>query len=347
MAFCPRSTLPWFAKEVMRSNRLTRWSLMAGLTACSSNPPPPGSGQEGTYGVGSTGTSSGAGAGGSSSATGSTNTGTGAGASTGAGTTTTVTGTGTGAGGSDTGAGGSGQAGFGSDRDAAVGGGAGSSPATDASVADSPGVVGVNDVGRGNGGCTNDRVALGSIRLMAGGTTPPAFADAYNAELMALTTSGPLLIALSGVGSATTARRADLGALAESGQQGVTFAAGHATVPFSTDALGAIRIAPAEAPFELKFVPPATSVLLPIAAVALDSTLAAGCGALAVTAMKLLVPASAGNIAFHRDTVAALMGAPTEGYGGAVANAWPLELSGTAQQVYAPGAGTDEGGIAP
>jgi hypothetical protein len=194
----------------------------------------------------------------------------------------------------------------------------------------------VSDAGRGNGGCTNDRVALGSIRLMAGGATPSAFADAYNAELMALTTGGPLLIALSGVDGATTAHRADLGALAESGQQGVTFAGGHAAVPFST-----------EAPFELKFVPPATSVLLPIAAVALDSALTAGCGALAVTKMKLLVPASAGNIAFHGGTVAALMGAPTEGYGGGTANAWPLELSGTAQRVFAPGAGTDDGGIAP
>jgi hypothetical protein len=338
----------------MRSSRLTRWTLIAGLTACSSNTPPPGSGQEGTYGAGSTGTSGGAGAGGSSFGTGSTSTG--VGTSTGAGTTTTATGpssttgagsTSTGAGGSGTGAGGSGQADSGSDRDAAIGGGAGSSGATDASAADSPGIVGVSDAGRGNGGCTNDRVALGSIRLMAGGATPSAFADAYNAELMALTTGGPLLIALSGVDGATTAHRADLGALAESGQQGVTFAGGHAAVPFSTDALGAIRIALTEAPFELKFVPPATSVLLPIAAVALDSALTAGCGALAVTKMKLLVPASAGNIAFHGGTVAALMGAPTEGYGGGTANAWPLELSGTAQRVFAPGAGTDDGGIAP
>jgi hypothetical protein len=149
------------------------------------------------------------------------------------------------------------------------------------------------------------------------------------------------------VGSTATARRADLGALAESAQQGVTFAGGRAAVPFSIDAQQTIRIALTEALFDLEFVPPATGVLLPIVAVSLESALTAGCGALSVTKMKLVVPESAGSIAFHGGTVAGLMGAATEGYGGGSANAWPLELSGTAQRVFAPGAGADDGGIAP
>jgi hypothetical protein len=190
-------------------------------------------------------------------------------------------------------------------------------------------------------------VALGSIRLFAGGATPAAFADAYNSELVLLTNAGPLLIALSGVSGTSDAPRADLGALGESAQGGAIFAGGHVAVPFSVDAAGTIRVAMTEAHFELQFVAPASAGLLPIAAVSLDSALGGGCSELAVMKMKLLVPATAGSMAFHGSTVAGLMGAAGENYGGGSGNAWPLELSGTAQRVFAPGVGGDDGGISP
>jgi hypothetical protein len=181
--------------------------------------------------------------------------------------------------------------------------------------------------------------------LLAGGATPSPFAEAYNAELAALTTPGPVLLLLTGVSPASSAHRADIGALL-SNSQGVGFASPPAQLPFSSDGSGAIHIALAPASFALKFVAPANDVQVPVVSISLDGALATGCGALVVSKMKLLVPSSASSLAFHGSTMGALMGSPTETYGNG-SMAWPLELSGTAQRVYAPGLGTGDGGISP
>ena len=94
----------------------------------------------------------------------------------------------------------------------------------------------------------------------------------------------------------------------------------------------AIQIPPSAAAFELRFVPPASDVLLPVASIELAGTLSRGCGSLVVTKAKLLVPIAAGSVAFHGSTVANLMGAPTESLGGQAASAWALELAGTARR---------------
>jgi hypothetical protein len=71
--------------------------------------------------------------------------------------------------------------------------------------------------------------------------------------------------------------------------------------------------------------------------------LSVGCGSLAVEKATLLVPERAGKLAFHGATVEALMGPPTETLRGVDRSAWPLELSGTAARVYAPGLLGDSG----
>jgi hypothetical protein len=65
--------------------------------------------------------------------------------------------------------------------------------------------------------------------------------------------------------------------------------------------------------------------------------LANACSSLSQAKLRLLVPASAGGVAFHGSSVGDLMGPPTESWAGNPTAAWPLELSGTAQEVYAVG----------
>jgi hypothetical protein len=105
----------------------------------------------------------------------------------------------------------------------------------------------------------------------------------------------------------------------------------------------AIQIAPVDANFELKFAPPASDALVPIGSVELSGTLSAGCGSLVVTRTKFLVPTTAGGIIFHGSTIGDLMGPASETYRGQAASAWPLEVAGTATEVYAPGV-IDDGG---
>jgi hypothetical protein len=192
--------------------------------------------------------------------------------------------------------------------------------------------------------CANDRAALGS-RLQAGGATPAAFAEAYNAELDALRGPGPFLLVLLGVNDATPgAWVGALGALdpGEAGA-GASFAEGHAMVPFTMGAARSIHIPATDASFHLRFAPPASDALVPVVSVELSGTLTPGCGSLAMTQAKFLIPTTAGSLAFHQSTIAALMGAPTESWRGQAASAWLLELGGTAKQVYAPGV-LDDGG---
>jgi hypothetical protein len=196
--------------------------------------------------------------------------------------------------------------------------------------------------------CTSNRATLGSNRLMAGGSTPAPFAAAYNAELAALHGAGPFLLVLSGVNDATPAGWiASIGALGVNlGGEGVGFEGRHADVAFAMDAARWVRIAPTEVSFELKFTAPASEARVPVGSIDVSGTLSTGCGSLVVTRARLLVPKTAGDITFHGSTIQGLMGPATESYQGEPAGAWPLELAGTAKQVYAPGV-LDDGGTGP
>ena len=216
--------------------------------------------------------------------------------------------------------------------------------ASDASP-DTPLVIIHQDGPSGAAACANNLTALGSNRLLAGGATPADFAAAYNAELAAANTPGPVLFAFYGVNDTSLlVWIAAVGAL-EPGDAGagVGFAGNHAEVPFTLAANRSLRISAIAADFELKLLAPSGSVLLPIGSIALDGALSVGCGSLAIDKATLLVPVRAGALPFHGSTVEALMGPPTETLRGVPRAAWPLELSGKASQVYAPGLLGDAG----
>jgi hypothetical protein len=210
---------------------------------------------------------------------------------------------------------------------------------------DTPLVIIHQDGSSGGAACANNFTAVGSNRLLAGGTTPPDFAAAYNADLAASSTPGPLLLAFYGVNDTSLLGWiASVGAL-EPNRSGasVGFAGKHADVPFALAANRALRIASIAADFELKLVTPASSVLLPIGSIALEGSLSVGCGSLTVEKATFLIPIGAGPMALHGSTVETLMGPPTETLRGVARAAWPLELSGKAAQVYAPGLLGDAG----
>jgi hypothetical protein len=242
----------------------------------------------------------------------------------------------------------------GSGGGAADGGGGGAGSSVDASTPDADlpridaGVV-IHDDASDPAPCANNRAALGSIRLRAGGATPAPFAAAYNAELDALLGPGPLLIVLRGVNDTrSTAWIAAFGALAPGDPStGVTFASAHVEVPFTLGADRSVQVAPSSSSFELRFAPPASDVMIPVGSIELAGVLSRECGSLVMTKAKLLVPAIAGSLAFHGSTIGALMGAPTEALGGQASAAWALEILGTAKQVYAPGILEDGGAERP
>jgi hypothetical protein len=289
----------------MLGSRLTPWLFVVGLSACTSN----GNRLQGTGPSETTGSG-----GGSRSATA---------------TGSTTSGGRAGSGGSATDGGGG-------------GGGAGGAPASDAAL---EGAFEMHDDASSVPvPCTNNRATLGS-RLRAGGTTPMAFAAAYNAELDSLLGPGPFLMVLLGVNGTTPASWIGAFGALDPGDPGAgaRFASGHAEVRFTMGAARSIQIAPADATFDLRFAAQPAAVLVPVASVELSGTLTTECGSLAMTKAKFLVPATAASVAFHGSTVGALMGAPTEALRGQAASAWVLELSGTAKQVYAPGV-LDDGG---
>jgi hypothetical protein len=248
-----------------------------------------------------------------------------------------------------TGSGGSRAATTGAAGTSGAGGGAGSASDAGGSGGSSDGAVEGghilhDDASTNAVPCTGNRASFGS-RLQAGGATPAAFAQAYNAELDALRGPGPFLLVLLGVNDPMPgAWVGALGALdpGDAGA-GARFADDHAVVRFTLGAARSIQIPATDASFRLKFAPPASDALVPVVSVALSGTLTPGCGSLAMTKAKFLVPQAAGSVSFHGSTIAALMGAPTETWQGQAASAWLFELEGTAKQVYAPGV-LDDGG---
>jgi hypothetical protein len=216
-------------------------------------------------------------------------------------------------------------------------------PFAEAAIRDDRIVIVLGEAGPARTACTGDVATLGSSRLAAGGSTPPSFADAYNSEVMSLDTPGPFLLVLHGVnGPAPDAGIAEFGALGRTPQGAVTFAGGRAAVPFSMNEERRIDIAAAWASFDLSFGPSTGS--LPIAAVQAAGTLADACSSLSVSTLRLLVPKSASDRAFHGSKVSNLMG-PAQSWGNASDAGWALELAGTAQEVYA--VGFSDGGVEP
>jgi len=213
------------------------------------------------------------------------------------------------------------------------------------SAPDTPLVVIHKDASSGGAACTSNFTAHGSNRLLAGGVTPAPFAAAYNAELAASSTAGPLLMAFYGVNDTNLLGWiARVGGLEPSAAgAGVGFAGRHIETPFTLASDRVLSIPSVAADFELKLVTPQESILLPIGSIALRGRLSVGCGSLAIDKATLLVPERAGKLAFHGSTVEALMGPPTETLRGVDRSAWPLELSGQASQVYAPGLLGDSG----
>src|SRR5690242_10579543 len=140
---------------------------------------------------------------------------------------------------------------------------------------DRPLVIIHQDGSGGGAACANDLTALGSNRLLAGGATPSDFTAAYNGELSASNTPGPLLLAFYGVNETNLLRWiAAVGALEPSDAGGgVGFAGPHAEVPFALASSRSLHIAPTAADFELRLVTPNGAVVLPIGSIALDGAL--------------------------------------------------------------------------
>jgi len=291
----------------MRCSQLTQWVILVSLAACTSDPVRPASG----FGPGTQATGTGGDGGSPIPSTDA---------------MTTIEDSANGAGGAS--------AAGGSIQDAAT-------DSTGAVRAD----VFVMQEDAGAAQCPNDQATLGSGTLTAAGATPPAFAAAFNAELLKLSIPGPFFMVFSGVNQGSSApKTVSLGALAVTAN-GVAFAGAHVDVPFSMGPSGAVKIAMTDANFDLRFVAPASDAMIPVASVELSGTLGNACVSLTVSSMTLLVPATAGAIAFHGSTVGALMGTPTAGVQGGSNNAWPLEIAGKVKQVYA--AVSDDAGDGP
>jgi hypothetical protein len=301
----------------MRSRRLDSWCLALALAACApqDDRAPPTTGTGGSSAATTTGSGGNAGTGGSPGEGG-------AGGATG------------------------GTAGAGGSQDAALLDVADERARSDGAP-DTPLVIIHDDAPSGGAPCPNGFTAVGSNRLRAGGATPAPFASAYNAELDGSSSAGPMLLALARIDTTKPFEWiATVGGLAAISGGGVGFVPPRADVPFTLAADRSLHIGPRAVEFALHFPKASAPASIAVASFSLEGAMSAGCGAVTVERATLLVPTSAGGVAFGGSTVAALMGNPTEAVGGVPNSAWRLDLAGTAAQVYAPGLSND-GGIEP
>jgi|GEM_PF-771424 len=177
--------------------------------------------------------------------------------------------------------------------------------------------------------CPIPERAVSSKGLLAGGSTPPDFVDAYNAEVAALAQPGPMLLRFRGIDAATPSGwQLDLGGLQlVGGGPAVAFAGTPATIPFRLGELHSIYAEPADASFSLHF----PTVDIPVVHAEIAGQLNDQCENLLTEGVRLLIPSTAADLPFHGSTVGALMGPPTQDHGGGKENAWPLEMAGTAE----------------
>jgi hypothetical protein len=177
--------------------------------------------------------------------------------------------------------------------------------------------------------CPIPERSVSSKGLLAGGSTPPDFADAYNAEVAALTQPGPMLLRFRGIDAATPSGwQLDLGGLQlVGGGPAVAFAGTPATIPFRLGEQHSIYAEPADASFSLHF----PTVDIPVVRAEVGGQLDDSCANLLTEGVTLLIPSTAADLPFHGSTVGVLMGPPTQDYGGGKENAWPLEMAGTAE----------------
>ena len=176
--------------------------------------------------------------------------------------------------------------------------------------------------------CSTGSIAFGSKNLVAGGETTQAFADAFNAEVQAMTAPGPLLIELNGLDVAdesTNAWKMKLGPLTWDGSA-ASFSDTPGELPFTFSSGWGVYAKANKVSFKLHFA----SGDIPVSEVNGfgGSLMSKACDTLAVEQFELVIPQDkAKDIPFHGSTVSALMGAPNRDCCGGTSNAWVLSLA--------------------
>ena len=113
---------------------------------------------------------------------------------------------------------------------------------------------------------------------------------------------------------------------------GEDFAGPTAEFPYVLSAMGTgVDVAGGSGGFSLRFATVTTTADLPVLGISLAGSLG-GCEELAVDYLRMVVPESAKDLAFHGSTVGALMGATTVS-GDAGVSGWVLELLGSTSKV--------------
>lgn len=189
--------------------------------------------------------------------------------------------------------------------------------------------------------CASSAIAFGTKEFVAAGTTPKAFADAFNAELAAMTYPGPALFVFRGLDGKDAAKwRLDVGPLAlEGAGPAVKFASAPATVSFKTSPGILLEVPDAEtAGAKLRFDTASTKVDLPVFGLKLAGA-APDCAELSIDQLVVAIPATAKDLPFAGKTVGELMGAPI-GATGSDPGIYVLELFGSTKKLALAGGGT-------
>lgn len=181
--------------------------------------------------------------------------------------------------------------------------------------------------------CSGPYAAFTTKGLIAGGMTPKAFATAYNSEVAALKTPGPMLLAFKGIDTADSTRwKLKIGGvdLIGSGPD-VKFFGPTAEVNYVLKTGVTLEVPEQLASFKLRF---ATEI--PVHAMKMSAT-AGDCTEISVDQLILLIPDSARDLPFGGSTVGALMGPAIPADGGP--SGWVLELLGSDKRATIGGGG--------
>jgi len=170
--------------------------------------------------------------------------------------------------------------------------------------------------------CGVEERAVGSAGLVAGGTTSPALAEAFNEEVASMDYPGPLLMVFKGLNSVNPADWiVDVGGLTGgTGGGPVAFTGNTESVPFSLGSQHAVTMSHTTVDIVLHFDTPTTQADLPVQRVRISALFDSECETLLVEGMSLLLAEAAGPMEFHGSTIAQL--AQTKGL------AYPLEVTG-------------------
>ncbi|MBI2390758.1 MAG: hypothetical protein HYV09_14305 [Deltaproteobacteria bacterium] len=171
--------------------------------------------------------------------------------------------------------------------------------------------------------CTRDIDKLSTKALLAGGTTPKAFADAWNAEAGKLA-AGVLLLELRGLKSDPPNHTLAIGTT--NGATPPAFLApGPATTSVSIDDKTRLVSASTESSsFQVVF----GSTAITVGRFSVRGSLDGKCEAMADVKVTLWIPQTAKDVAFAGSTVGALLGPPNDVI--LAEDAWRIELVGAA-----------------